>query len=723
MKKIIFSLIVFSLIWLPGLFLGQTAQAAPIQDYDQVLPTVKLDAYKLARNGDLYLALSGSATIISPEGHLLTNSHVVLDERDDPYDVFAVCLSFNENEEPRCDYSASLLGYDQNLDAALLKLAKINGRGGVLPLLPYLDAGYQGEVAIGQPLTILGYSDIGGKTLTSTKGQVSGWEEYNGLNYIKTDTDISGGNSGGTALDENGNFIGVPTYLISSYENLGYVLNIQDAQQFIAQYWSATPPVNAAAEELLRAKLNLLNQTKDSHHYQHPYYPRFSLTAGADWQWEEIERSSVSLLWQSGEGDKNININIEVVPYKVTDEHLTEILRLAGLYQDYLSNYQQTEVMFAGSPATLITFNSPDQKHFAYFIPYGASIITISYAADLDKLAEDLRAFDQVVATFTFIDQPIDQPPVLASLVRSDPAFSIGRSGPWFIQNNQKPYLADTMAYWFNSAADFGQMSISYYEMSEDDKLLSNEQMSDQLSLSLQNEKIINTNPLVIVDGLPGWSITYITEGREAEQLEKVSRVYLRAGDYLYEIVYEDLVDSYDQNLEHFKTILKSFKNNNPLAPVAGKGEYQLGSLDYLFSDITYHRFEQAITSLANQGVVLGYADNSFRPEKKITAGEARQYLKNSFAQSKRSETDQLAANFLSGDQVFLADGLKAMFDSYRLNIWQDTFGDAPAGKPYLDKGLSIGLLPIDLLDLQHPLTRAEFAYLLNSLLDSFEVL
>ena len=317
MKKILLILVVALVATIPAyLFINNTA-AEPIKDYNLVSPTVKIESYRLARNGDIYQANSASATIISSEGLLLTNSHVALDDHDDVYDAFAICLSFSENSEPVCEYSAYFIRYDKNLDLALLKLSNRDNRGGAMPALPYLDYNFTGDLTVGQPLDIYGYSDIGGETLTRTRGQLSGFEDKNGVSYLKTDADISAGNSGGVALDESGNFIGVPTYIISSYENLGYVLDIKAAVSFINEYKLDEPQINVQAQAILEAKKNILNDAKDNNTYTHPYYPRFSLTAAENWQWDILTKTTVNLLDESNEGDKNIRIEIEHLPFAV----------------------------------------------------------------------------------------------------------------------------------------------------------------------------------------------------------------------------------------------------------------------------------------------------------------------------------------------------------------------------------------------------------------------
>jgi S1-C subfamily serine protease len=65
----------------------------------------------------------------------------------------------------------------------------------------------------GHPVIARGYPWVGANTITETQGIVSGTYSYNDNNYIKTDTLIAGGNSGGPLIRE-GKMVGVNTFLI-----------------------------------------------------------------------------------------------------------------------------------------------------------------------------------------------------------------------------------------------------------------------------------------------------------------------------------------------------------------------------------------------------------------------------------------------------------------------------------------------------------------------------
>lgn len=725
MKKIILFLIsVFVLVFPLSPFI-QSAKAEPVSDYSQVLPIVKIQSYKLARNHDIYQTNSASATIISPDGLLLTNSHVVLDENYEPYDSFAVCLTFNTGLEPVCEYTANLLAEDKNLDLALLRLSATDNRGTILPELPYYNYDFSGTVAVGELLNIFGYSDIGGKNLTQTMGQVSGFDNEKGISYIKTDADISSGNSGGTALDAGGNFVGVPTYVVSSIDNLGYVLDIKEARSFIEANKYNSPVTDQSAYALLKNDLNVFNDAKDANYYEHPYYPKFAIKAGSGWQFNYLDQSVVSLLYQSNEGDKNIFISSIHYPFKIPQDYIDEWSRKLSLRSDDLANYSKVETTFAGYEAYLVNFNQSGEKMYYYYIPYGYAQVEIMYSISLDHPQEDFALINNTLDSFSFLEEPNDNPPSVAKIVNVNPNFSLNTSGEWKIQPNEQPAQKDLIAVYHHSADVDGGFEVSYERLPKEIAELDNKAIMEEFIKEnnySSNYKLINKDDAVVLDNFNGWSITYSYAGSEQDKTRKASEVYLRDGqNYVYKFVYDDLADNYDKYLGDFKNVLRSFTDLNQPEYLRGKGIYALGTLDYLFVDIKYHRFEQAITNLADKKVISGYDNGTFRPEKKISSQEAISYLTNSITESKRANVNENGASFLTGDAVTLKDVLQAIAQVYNLNIWQDQYGDAPAWKPYLDKGYELYLLPRGVEDPDQLLTRAEFAYILNELLDGFK--
>ncbi|WP_395612089.1 Do family serine endopeptidase [Allosphingosinicella sp.] len=147
----------------------------------------------------------GSGFIISADGYVVTNNHVVAPARPDAVvDQITVTLS------DRTEYEATVVGRDALADIAVLK---INPRGP----LPFVRFGDSTRARVGDWVVAIGNPfGLGG---TVTAGIISAVHRNinSGLydRYIQTDASINSGNSGGPMFDIQGNVIGINTALIS----------------------------------------------------------------------------------------------------------------------------------------------------------------------------------------------------------------------------------------------------------------------------------------------------------------------------------------------------------------------------------------------------------------------------------------------------------------------------------------------------------------------------
>jgi len=156
---------------------------------------------------------AGSGFIISKDGYILTNNHVVEDA-----DKITVRLS-DERE-----FKAKVIGTDPQSDVALIK---IDGKN--LPVLPLGDSDkiQVGEwvIAIGNPFELYQTVTVG---VVSAKGRNRmGISEYE--NYIQTDAAINPGNSGGPLLNIHGQAIGINSAIFSrsgGYMGIGFAIPI-----------------------------------------------------------------------------------------------------------------------------------------------------------------------------------------------------------------------------------------------------------------------------------------------------------------------------------------------------------------------------------------------------------------------------------------------------------------------------------------------------------------
>ncbi len=172
---------------------------------------------------------AGSGTVITARGHVLTNHHVVSDEATRQLinggNGIVIAVPPSEGEPARPRFMARVIASDATLDFALLRIVALVG-GGALPTdlgLQPIPIGDSDTVRIGDPLTIVGYPQLGGQGVTVTRGIHSGIQVFPNESgtFFKTDTEINPGNSGGMAIDGAGRLVGVPTAGRVSREGLG----------------------------------------------------------------------------------------------------------------------------------------------------------------------------------------------------------------------------------------------------------------------------------------------------------------------------------------------------------------------------------------------------------------------------------------------------------------------------------------------------------------------
>ncbi|RME43477.1 MAG: hypothetical protein D6791_15330 [Chloroflexi bacterium] len=181
---------------------------------------VQIVALRQGFLGNLSPAWTGSGTIVDPSGIILTNCHVAnpraMGMPAPPADRLAVAITQRSDEPPALTYFAEIVAQSPELDLAVLRIvAGLDGRRVSNLNLPYVPIGDSDTLELGDVLAIFGYPGIGGETVTFTSGTVSGFSKEPRVRarrgWIKTDATIAGGNSGGTAVNHDGELVGIPT--------------------------------------------------------------------------------------------------------------------------------------------------------------------------------------------------------------------------------------------------------------------------------------------------------------------------------------------------------------------------------------------------------------------------------------------------------------------------------------------------------------------------------
>jgi S1-C subfamily serine protease len=196
----------------PTLTPTATPLAIPYESVVKITGRIKYSSYLK----DIW---GGSGAIISEDGLILTNAHIISQIMDERADFYMISMTQDPAEPPVDMYFAEPLIVDKDLDLAVLRIATDLKQKPVDPAdlnLTPVQLGDSNTLHLGDPLFILGYPTIGGKTITLTRGEVSGFTLSSKLTepaYIKTSAMISGGTSGGLALDQLGRLVAVPTQL------------------------------------------------------------------------------------------------------------------------------------------------------------------------------------------------------------------------------------------------------------------------------------------------------------------------------------------------------------------------------------------------------------------------------------------------------------------------------------------------------------------------------
>lgn len=165
-------------------------------------------------------ASSGTGFIISADGYVVTNYHVVQG---------ATTLSVLTYEG--AEHKASLVGFDASNDLAVLKIEETD--------LPFVEIGSSDDLIVGDQVVAIG-NPLGELTSTLTVGYISAKDRIvntdgSYLNMLQTDAAINSGNSGGPLFNMAGQVIGITTAKFSgtstagaSIEGIGFAIPIDD---------------------------------------------------------------------------------------------------------------------------------------------------------------------------------------------------------------------------------------------------------------------------------------------------------------------------------------------------------------------------------------------------------------------------------------------------------------------------------------------------------------
>ena len=169
---------------------------------------------------------NGVATgiILTPEGHVLTNYHVVEIGQD-----ITVTLNDGSNHE------AEVIGQDPVTDLAVIKIVDVEGLeparlGDSSTLLVGEDV-----IAIGHAMGIPGAPTVSKGVVSALERSVDTTHNTTIIDLIQTDASINPGNSGGPLVNSRAEVIGINTVVVSVGQGIGFAINVNDAKEVARQ--------------------------------------------------------------------------------------------------------------------------------------------------------------------------------------------------------------------------------------------------------------------------------------------------------------------------------------------------------------------------------------------------------------------------------------------------------------------------------------------------------
>lgn len=166
----------------------------------------------------------GTGIIATADGYILTNAHVVNYSRGNKVKV----VLHNAKE-----YAATVVGYDQTSDIAVLKINATNLTPATFGDAAQLEVGDQ-VIAIGNPGGLSYASSLTGGFVSALDRSIETHSD-NGMTYIQTDAAINPGNSGGPLVNMYGQVVGINSNKIvaTGYEGMGFAIPVSKAKTII----------------------------------------------------------------------------------------------------------------------------------------------------------------------------------------------------------------------------------------------------------------------------------------------------------------------------------------------------------------------------------------------------------------------------------------------------------------------------------------------------------
>lgn len=205
---------------------------------------------------------TGTGIVMTDDGYIVTNAHVVYDEEHNAGEAVEVYVLFSDQTE----HDAKIIAYDTETDIAVLKIDETGLTPATFGSSDDLRVG-ELVIAVGNPLGFDLFGSVTSGIVSALNRQISINEKH--LTLIQTDAAINEGNSGGPLLNSCGQVIGINSAKISasygsaSVEGLGFAIPINEAKTIVDEliyngYVTGRPQIGISGVDLSESNSNYL---------------------------------------------------------------------------------------------------------------------------------------------------------------------------------------------------------------------------------------------------------------------------------------------------------------------------------------------------------------------------------------------------------------------------------------------------------------------------------
>lgn len=737
MKRIVSSLLLLG-------SLANLAALSPVHAAGMPITTVKVTAYVLAKDGRMRPHGQGSATIVTPDGFLVTNHHVSVDGKEEPADAFEVCFSYSDAlAKPECTATARYVSSDREHDIAVLKVDSTDIFGKGLPALPHLTYADSPRPVVGEEVQMVGYPDIGGSSATFTNGKVSGFLNIDGTEYFKSDAKISNGNSGGTALNKDGKYVGIPsrgeTGSVSS-ETLGYILPIADYREWVTRTISSIKPAdNQAADARLKSQMLQLYDANRTGKLEVDEAPAYSLLSAPGWRFSSNAASlnDYSQLGEftlsSSDGKAYVSVSTSRETHEKSLDKLEKEQRKVDRYLRTIPGYSVRKAMLGGKyPALEITLRQReylsegskyDRIDTEYRIPFGTSVVTVATSHDTSPTGTNASDVATILAGFS-LDTTEEPSFTLVSYDGSEPDIDLTNPSPrqWKMVETRYFDRAPALSLLLERPDDDKSWIVAtygeYHQYETDGEYA--KYFENEVKNAKEYSSLLSSGDDLRVAGRRAFfTLTKDTSvyNEDPHNPFVTLSIVIPDGKYYYTLA----LSSPSKQYASYVSFVKALSATIVIDGEKGKTDLSaISMLDGSFIDTANHRFEKAIGALKHEGIIGGYPDKTFRPYRAVSRAEFLKLVLSSMPQESQADLasylDPASKGKLRGSLIFkdihteawyaryvsyavdkgivkgyadgtlrperpvtLAEGLKMLLTAHSLTVWQPIPGDGSA--------------------------------------------